>query len=63
MRPELELLDELLEELALPSGPLQAARAIKLKINTLRVKIVNACMAGSNKAGVKPGGLINNNEL
>lgn len=65
VRPELELLEELVEDelLAAPSGPLQAARVIKLRINRLRVKRFNACMAGSCNSGVEPAGLIKNRQI
>ncbi len=46
VRPELELLDELLDELAAPSGPLQAARAMKLRKNRLRGSRLSEGMAG-----------------
>ncbi len=45
-RPELELPDELLEELllVLPSGPLQAAKAIKLVNKMLRESMFSTCI-------------------
>lgn len=56
LRPEeLELLDELLleDELPVPSGPLQAARANKQVKTMQRGRNLSAGMAGSKLAGIK----------